>query len=370
MARRGRPIGTIAAAFVVVACSCRHASSPDGAAPSAQPQVVTSAIAPTASVYTEPHAPTPALASRSAPATGAGEPHAAADAGDGDASRLHREGTAALLDLVAPSLAAGPSRPWLERVFGSSGPALTSQGHKALSVHAVSRARCLEGLRGTTLQTPAQRSVCGADSMVPIAVGSDKPAYCIDVFEFPNVACELPMVWVPPPRAQKLCELQGKRLCDQREWNLACSGDPEGGPERRYAYGERLDLDACHTRRPKRVGCSTQTAQAAWASCGTDTEPSGAFPRCRSRFGVYDQHGNVAEVMTRTEKDGSVMTQLKGSAWFYEQVSKEAFEPAPPGHKDAYPDHCAFDPRWHVEPLARAQHVNYHLGFRCCKSVR
>ena len=38
--------------------------------------------------------------------------------------------------------------------------------------------------------------------------------------------------------------------------------------------------------------------------------------------------------------------------------------------RETYPDHCAHDPRWHVEPMNEAWHVNYHLGFRCCKTVR
>jgi hypothetical protein len=37
--------------------------------------------------------------------------------------------------------------------------------------------------------------------------------------------------------------------------------------------------------------------------------------------------------------------------------------------KRTYPDHCSYDPRWHVEPMRRAWHVNYHLGFRCCADV-
>ena len=100
------------------------------------------------------------------------------------------------------------------------------------------------------------------------------------------------------------------------------------------------------------------------------TEPSGAFPKCRSRFGVFDQHGNVAEVMTRKERDGNVVTQLKGSAFFYVEVARRPEDPAwsPGAHGETYPDHCNYDPRWHVEPIEKAWHVNYHLGFRCCLS--
>jgi hypothetical protein len=79
----------------------------------------------------------------------------------------------------------------------------------------------------------------------------------------------------------------------------------------------------------------------------------------------------VAEVMMRREGD-KVFTQLKGSAWFYNELVREPGEPVPAtttNKTGAYPDHCNFDPRWHVEPLDQAMHVNYHLGFRCCKSI-
>jgi formylglycine-generating enzyme len=40
-----------------------------------------------------------------------------------------------------------------------------------------------------------------------------------------------------------------------------------------------------------------------------------------------------------------------------------------PGGRETYPDHCNYDPRWHVEPLEGSLHSNYHLGFRCCLSL-
>jgi formylglycine-generating enzyme required for sulfatase activity len=221
--------------------------------------------------------------------------------------------------------------------------------------------------------------------MVPVWKGKDssKARFCIDLFEFPNRACELPMVWGSPTQAARVCQLEGKRLCAQEEWNLACAGDPEGGPNQVYAYGNELDLDACNMQRPhdyladgRNWSCNVFSAQTAWTSCATDTEPAGSFPRCRSRFGVFDQHGNVAEMMTRkagendpTSKSGTV-TQLKGSAFFYVDVARQHDRPHPKDAKrDTYPDHCAYDPRWHVEPIEAAYHVNYHLGFRCCKSL-
>ncbi|MBX3228952.1 MAG: hypothetical protein KIT84_41525 [Labilithrix sp.] len=58
--------------------------------------------------------------------------------------------------------------------------------------------------------------------------------------------------------------------------------------------------------------------------------------------------------------------------WFYVELAKEPGQPplASTVMKEAaYPDHCNFDPRWHVEPVDQAIHTNYHLGFRCCRSI-
>ena len=260
---------------------------------------------------------------------------------------------------------------FLRRMFQMTGPAHANQGNKAIAQHSISRDKCLEGLKGITLQTPEQREKCGAENMVPVWVKGKEAWYCIDIFEFPNKACALPMVWTQPPLAKKVCELQGKRLCSDIEWNIACRGDPQGGDDWKYAYGDKLDLEICHTNLRHRQPCIVQDANTTWKSCTTDTEPSGAYPKCRSRFGVFDQHGNVAEVMMRREGD-KVLTQLKGSAWFYNELAREPGQPVPEtttNKTGAYPDHCNFDPRWHVEPLESAGHVNYHLGFRCCKSI-
>jgi hypothetical protein len=260
---------------------------------------------------------------------------------------------------------------YLRNVFGPDGPGRMNQGNKAIARHTISKEKCLAGLKDIVIQTPEQREKCGAENMVPVWIKGKEAWFCIDVFEFPNKACELPFVWTPPTHAKKVCELQGKRLCAQTEWNIACRGDPNGGDDQKYAYGNKVDIEICHTNLRHRTQCNAHDAKTAFNTCTTDTEPSGSFPKCRSRFGVFDQHGNVAEVMMRREGD-QVVTQLKGSAWFYNELVREPGEPVPEtttNKAGAYPDHCNFDPRWHVEKLEEAWHVNYHLGFRCCKSI-
>jgi formylglycine-generating enzyme required for sulfatase activity len=229
-----------------------------------------------------------------------------------------------------------------------------NQGNVKIAQHTISRARCLEGLRGITLQTEEQRRVCQHDNMVPISEQA-----CIDVFEFPNRPCELPFVWAGATIGREVCKRLGKRLCTQDEWIDACATDPDGHRQT-YAYGEQLDLTACHTnlsRKNAQLICDPSTVKTTWETCATQTEPSGSFPRCRSKRGVFDLHGNVAEAMTRADYDGKTYSQLKGSAFFYVDVV------------DVYGDTCDHNPRWHVEEMARAWHVNYHLGFRCCADI-
>ena len=76
---------------------------------------------------------------------------------------------------------------------------------------------------------------------------------------------------------------------------VACEADPAGGEPWRYSYGNELDLDACNTRKAAKdynAGCDPRTGESAYKTCGTHTEPSGSFPSCRSRFGVFDLQGN------------------------------------------------------------------------------
>ena len=263
---------------------------------------------------------------------------------------------------------------FLRQHVGPDSGGKSNQGNPALAHHAISRQQCLTGLAGITLQTPVQRERCGGhDNMVPIYPGGDreKARVCIDIFEYPNKTCELPFVWTGATMAHELCKRAGKRLCRQPEWTLACEGDPAGGKRRVYAYGDSLDLTICNTNKSAKdynsVACAPDTVKSTWETCATNTEPVGAYPRCRSRFGVFDLHGNVAEAMSRYDfGEGKRMSQLKGSAFFYVDVARQ---PGEKPSKETYPDHCRYDPRWHVQGMNEAWHVNYHLGFRCCIDV-
>lgn len=303
---------------------------------------------------------------------------AASSADPVDATPIEPSATQAqLLALIARPPADDEARAkreaFLQKAIGPGSFGRMNQGNPEIAHHVISKAQCQAGLRGIELQTPAQRKLCdGHELMVPIFAGGDpeQAKACIDVFEFPNRPCELPFVWAGPTQARQVCKSLGKRLCTQDEWMEACRADPDGGPSSAYAYGSKLDLSACNTNRPARDyhsdRCDPTTVKTTWKTCGTHSAPAGAFPRCRSRLGVFDLHGNVAEAMTRWDPaEETTYSQLKGSAFFYVDVQRPD---GAPSEKNNYPDHCAHDPRWHVQPMSRAWHVNYHLGFRCCLS--
>ena len=261
------------------------------------------------------------------------------------------------------------------------------QGNPDVSVHPMTRAECRK-IRAEAQLVPGDVALCGEVNMVPAfdpAAGQTRETakLCVDQYEFPDLPCEYPVVNVQANEAADLCRAVGKRLCDAHEWEGACAGavrSPEVEydfkHDRRYssgmhnlkrelvwAYGPKKDYSLCATKSTKSKSCPG----GGWKQCGSNTYPAGAFPACKSSFGVYDQHGNAAEHMnlpTRPEEMMSVgtaggLTEMKGS-WFI-------FSRGEP-----HLDDCRWrEPSWHESKVSDPNsHKNYHLGFRCCKDRR
>jgi hypothetical protein len=259
------------------------------------------------------------------------------------------------------------------------------QGNPKVSRRAMSRAECLARRKSAPRLAPADPR-CGRPNMVSLydpSAGetSDKARTCIDQFEFPNMACEYPLVWVRANEAQTLCRALGKRLCDAHEWEGACAGALKS-PEREYpfdtrrimmqylhnkgreivwAYGKEKNHAVCASGSQKSPRCLA----GGYTVCGTNDYPAGSFPKCVSPLGVYDLHGNVAEHMSLPRKleelgsrGGSGETEMKGSWFIFSQA-------------EAHEDDCRFRaPDWHVTKVDDPNsHRNYHLGFRCCKDL-
>ena len=191
------------------------------------------------------------------------------------------------------------------------------QGNPKVTRHPLTRAEC-RAIRKDKAPLPEADPRCGARNMVPLydsARGETAASarVCIDQYEFPNIACEYPVTWVRADEAVHLCEAIGKRICDAHEWEGACAGALKPAAEE-YAFGQRRmmieylhnqkreivwsygktkDHTRCAMNSRKSPGCLTPT----WQLCGSNTYPAGAFPDCRSPFGVYDLNGNAAEHM-------------------------------------------------------------------------
>lgn len=97
---------------------------------------------------------------------------------------------------------------------------------------------------------------------------------CVDMYEYPNKAGNLPRTNISFDDAKKFCSEQGKRLCTSEEWMWACAGQ-DGLP---YPYGKGFEQDRCNA--------------------DTRTIPSGEKINCSSLFGAFDMVGNVFEWVT------------------------------------------------------------------------
>ena len=280
-------------------------------------------------------------------------------------------------------------------IFAGSG--YMGQGNPIITRHPVTVAQCEEKLESESppYGNPTFERICGAKYMAPLynpAVEKPQEAdTCIDQFEFPDIPCTYPVVWVRAREAVELCEAMGKRLCDAHEWEGACAGVLEG-PDYRFdlaagrspdaairlmqqthnqkyrgskswSYGDAYREGICAGSSSKTPGCTGGS----WPGCGSNTFPTGFFPQCHSPLMVYDLHGNAAEHMNLPLNPNQMAsggsreygyTEMKGSWFIFDSYR-------------AHEDWCRWRaPFWHgSRVMDKKSHHNYHLGFRCCKSI-
>ena len=183
----------------------------------------------------------------------------------------------------------------------------------------------------------------------------------------------------------------GKRLSYAHEWEGACAGSLEppdyrwdlakglspaaaiermaiahnkaDSPSKSWSYGPAYQKGICAASSQKNPGCNGGD----WTQCGSNTFPAGVFPDCRSPLQVYDLNGNAAEHMNLPLNESQMSsrgsrelgyTEMKGS-WFIFDTYR------------AHEDWCRWRaPFWHgSRVMDEHSHSNYHLGFRCCKSL-
>lgn len=176
--------------------------------------------------------------------------------------------------------------------------------------------------------------------------------FCIDRFEWPNRAGEKPIVLVSWQEASRLCERAGKRLCDEREWTLACEGE-EMLP---YVTGYTRPGEECVIDRPyrePRVQLLLPHARCeADARCTRELEridqrrAATSDSACRSPYGAIDMNGNVNEWVNAEGGRYPHRGALKGGWW---GPVRNRCRPAVHRHRE--------------------DHWGYEIGFRCCRNA-
>ncbi len=288
-----------------------------------------------------------------------------------------------------------PSMKRIREIFARSG--VLGQGNPAISVHPETPEQCEAKLarQKVSYADPRFEKICGARFMAPLydpkREQPENARACIDQFEFPDIPCEWPVVWVRTREAAEICEAMGKRLCDAHEWEGACAG-ALGEPDYRFDLAKGVGnsvavgrMRAAHNRKHEgdkswSYGPTYQTGICAtgsfktdkcpgggWNLCGSNTYPTGDFPACHSPLSVYDLNGNAAEHMnlplspeqmsSRGSKQFGV-TEMKGSWFIFDKYR-------------AHEDWCRWRaPYWHGSRVMDPDsHANYHLSFRCCKTL-
>jgi hypothetical protein len=182
--------------------------------------------------------------------------------------------------------------------------------------------------------------------------GPERPLrFCIDTHEEPG-ADRLPTVMISWYDADRLCRAQGKRLCDDDEWTLACEG-PDRTP---YPYGWERDETACNigkTLPPHRDNAKIYSKDPAVSQKELDRldlrVPSGSMPRCVSAYGVYDMTGNVDEWARNATMHGRSYNSVFKGGHMLGKIRNRC-RPATTAHGPEF--------AYHVE------------GFRCCADTK
>lgn len=287
------------------------------------------------------------------------------------------------------------------------------------SYHPITRSRCKREVLDTKIIKPSanHEEVCNAKWMAPIPNSDGNPRVCIDQFEFPDIPCEYPLVWVPSHTAHMICQSMGKRLCNSHEWEGACAGtiDPissyrfdianenarrntiNSHREKVWAFQSQVEFSTrtnsspiCGIFGPRDqeampealdnillgpiAGLSKNCApdKSAYKTCGTNTWPSGFKYLCKSSIDVYDLHGNIAEVVNLPTNVGNIaagditgFTERKGSFFVDRSNIKDS------NGEPRYPDDCRVrQPYEHKKQVKYdTGHSFYQEGFRCCKDI-
>jgi sulfatase modifying factor 1 len=146
--------------------------------------------------------------------------------------------------------------------------------------------------------------------------------FCVDRDEYVEAGGTLPAGDVSWTQGKELCDRQGKRLCLETEWELACEG------EQMLPYPTGLDRDPSDCNIDKNDLTDPVTGK-----LRDQREPADKLERCVSPFGVRNMSGNMDEWVFRDRSGGEWRSALKGGWWM---PARDRCRPATTAHDEHF----------------------------------
>ncbi len=164
--------------------------------------------------------------------------------------------------------------------------------------HPLTGAACPEGMvfvGGEFCALPGQKRC---------RVPTQRLAFCMDRFEYPNQAGVRPAVMLRFDQAQQWCHVEGKRLCTEAEWTFACRSVRR--PSRCQVGLVEHTVPVERFWDPEQI--SRELAQ-------RDGRRPSRLTECVNDFGVFDLLGNVQEWVVRPAGAQDDQALLKGGPY-------------------------------------------------------
>ncbi len=193
------------------------------------------------------------------------------------------------------------------------------------------RQTCAEWLDPPSLKVARCKEFAPAECVGP----REKKRFCIDRDEYTKQGEAMPETDVSWTHAKESCEHQGKRLCYETEWELACEGEQMLA----YSIGNKRDSNKCNYDKTDLMDNRGKLRDYRKASKDLDS--------CKSPYGVRNMTGNVDEWTFRDRTNGQWRSAMKGGWWM---AARNRCRPATTAHDELY--------------------SGFQSGYRCCANAK
>lgn len=127
--------------------------------------------------------------------------------------------------------------------------------------------------------------------------------FCMDVEEYTQIPSTKPLTNLSWTDATKICQAEGKRLCDEKEWTAACEG-PQALP---YPYGYQRQSSWCNIDKLDLLNHKGEFID--------QLQDISQNPKCYSPFGIHNMTGNADEMVNCSHGEYPFRSCEMGGWW-------------------------------------------------------